>query len=41
MAGEFVRRARALGAVRMLAAATAALRDASNGAEVADLIGVT
>src|SRR6266487_4413617 len=38
LAGDFVRRARALGAVRMLAAATAALRNATNGSDVADLI---
>jgi len=38
VAGEFARRARALGAVRTLAAATAALRHAANGSEVADLI---
>jgi exopolyphosphatase/guanosine-5'-triphosphate,3'-diphosphate pyrophosphatase len=35
LAGEFARRARALGAVHTVAGATAALRSASNGAEVA------
>jgi exopolyphosphatase/guanosine-5'-triphosphate,3'-diphosphate pyrophosphatase len=39
LAGEFARRARALGAVHTVAGATAALRSASNGADVAALIG--
>src|SRR5438045_1630427 len=38
LAADFARRARSLGARRMIAAATAALRSASNGAEVAELI---
>jgi len=38
LAAEFARRARALGAVHTLIGATAALRSASNGAEVAGLI---
>ena len=36
---EFARRARSLGAVHVLAAATAALRSAANGAEVAQRLG--
>lgn len=39
LAGEFVRRARSLGSVHTVAGATAALRSASNGADVAALIG--
>jgi exopolyphosphatase/guanosine-5'-triphosphate,3'-diphosphate pyrophosphatase len=39
LAGEFVRRARSLGAAHTVAGATAALRRASNGADVAALIG--
>ena len=39
LAGEFARRARSLGATRTVAGATAALRRASNGADVAALIG--
>lgn len=39
VAAEFARRARALGAVHTLAGATAALRSAANGVEVAALIG--
>lgn len=39
LAAEFARRARSLGAVHIVAGATAALRNAANGAEVADLIG--
>ncbi len=39
LVGEFARRARALGAVHTVAGATAALRSASNGAEVAALLG--
>jgi exopolyphosphatase/guanosine-5'-triphosphate,3'-diphosphate pyrophosphatase len=39
LASRFVRRAKALHAVRTVAAGTAALRTASNGAEVAELIG--
>src|SRR5919201_278389 len=38
LAAEFVRRARALGAVHTLIGGTAALRNATNGAEVAGLI---
>ena len=38
---EFARRARALGAVHVLAAATAALRSAANGAEVAERLAVS
>lgn len=40
IAGEFARRARVLGAGHTVAGATAALRRASNGADVAALIGV-
>lgn len=39
IAHEFARRARGLGAVHVLAGATAAIRMASNGAEVAEAIG--
>ena len=39
VAGEFARRARALGAVNMIVGATAALRRASNGVHVASLVG--
>ena len=38
LAAEFAHRARQLGAVRTIAAATAALRDAQNGQEIATLI---
>ena len=38
---EFARRARSLGAVHVLAAATAALRSAANGAEVAERLGAS
>jgi exopolyphosphatase / guanosine-5'-triphosphate,3'-diphosphate pyrophosphatase len=39
LATEFAARARSLGAQHLIAGATAALRDARNGSEVADLIG--
>jgi exopolyphosphatase / guanosine-5'-triphosphate,3'-diphosphate pyrophosphatase len=39
LAAEFLRRARSLGARRFMIGATAALRSATNGAEVASLIG--
>lgn len=39
LASEFVRRARALGAVHVVVGATAALRRAANGAEVASAVG--
>jgi exopolyphosphatase/guanosine-5'-triphosphate,3'-diphosphate pyrophosphatase len=41
MARHFVERARSLGAMRVVVGATAALRNASNGGEVAELIGAT
>ncbi|MBI5711176.1 MAG: hypothetical protein HZC42_12890 [Candidatus Eisenbacteria bacterium] len=39
LAGEFARRARALGARHIVLGATAAIRNATNGTEVADIIG--
>lgn len=39
LAASFALRARSLGAGRLLVAATAAIRNASNGSEIADLIG--
>ena len=39
LAAEFLRRARALGAAHVVIGATAALRSASNGAQVAEIIG--